>query len=150
MSIRHFLIFLTLVQLAALTFASDIALPSSAISSGGGNSSGGPYSLLGTIGQPATMISSNGQYRLDPGFWAVALAVQTEGAPVLSIQRTGNQVILSWSSLTDEFVLQKTTTLGASPLWQDVLTSPVSNAESRSVTLALQPWHQFFRLRKQP
>ena len=41
----------------------------STIDGGGGQSSGGPYTLTGTIGQPDAAWSSGGQYELLGGFW---------------------------------------------------------------------------------
>lgn len=40
------------------------------IDGGGGTSSGGPYVLVGTIGQPDAGISSGGDYVLNSGYWA--------------------------------------------------------------------------------
>jgi len=39
------------------------------IDGGGGQSSGGPYTLTGTIGQPDAAYSSGGDYELLGGFW---------------------------------------------------------------------------------
>lgn len=39
------------------------------IDGGGGTSTGGPYSLTGTIGQADTGVSSGGSYVLSAGFW---------------------------------------------------------------------------------
>ena len=41
----------------------------STIDGGGGTSSGGPYTLTGTIGQPDAAWSSGGDYELLGGFW---------------------------------------------------------------------------------
>ena len=41
----------------------------STIDGGGGQSSGGPYTLTGTIGQPDAAWSSGGDYELLGGFW---------------------------------------------------------------------------------
>jgi len=41
----------------------------STIDGGGGQSSGGPYKLTGTIGQPDAAWSSGGDYELLGGFW---------------------------------------------------------------------------------
>src|ERR1017187_4895147 len=55
------------------------------VSSGGGTSTGGVYSVSGTIGQPdASGAISGGNYSLTGGFWAL-YAVQTPGAPLLTI-----------------------------------------------------------------
>ena len=40
------------------------------IDGGGGRSSGGPYVLTGTIGQPDAAYSAGGRYELLGGFWA--------------------------------------------------------------------------------
>ena len=39
------------------------------IDGGGGRSSGGPYELVGTIGQPDAAYSSGGNYEMLGGFW---------------------------------------------------------------------------------
>jgi hypothetical protein len=39
------------------------------IDSGGGRSIGGPYTLMGTIGQPDAAYSAGGNYELLGGFW---------------------------------------------------------------------------------
>jgi hypothetical protein len=41
----------------------------STIDGGGGRSSGGPYELVGTIGQPDAAYSAGGSYELMGGFW---------------------------------------------------------------------------------
>jgi hypothetical protein len=40
------------------------------VDGGGGRSSGGPYVLTGTIGQPDAAYSAGGQYELLGGFWS--------------------------------------------------------------------------------
>jgi hypothetical protein len=42
----------------------------STIDGGGGQSSGGPYVLTGTIGQPDAAYSDGGNYELLGGFWS--------------------------------------------------------------------------------
>jgi hypothetical protein len=41
----------------------------SSIDGGGGQSSGGPYSLTGTVGQPDAAYSAGGEYEVLGGFW---------------------------------------------------------------------------------
>src|SRR6266850_395886 len=69
------------------------------IDGGGGSSSGGVYSVSGTIGQPdASSAMTGGGYSLTGGFWSL-LAVQTPGAPLLTIARTStNTIAVSWPS----------------------------------------------------
>ena len=71
------------------------------IAGGGSTSTGGVYSVSGTIGQPeASGVMSGGNYSLTGGFWA-AYAVQTPGAPYLSVLRTSTNTICVWWSVTD-------------------------------------------------
>lgn len=58
------LIFLLLVSLANADY--DISWHT--IDGGGGTSSGGPYSLIGSIGQPEPGVSEGGDYVLSGGF----------------------------------------------------------------------------------
>src|ERR1700690_48403 len=65
---------------------------------GGGTSTGGVYSVSGTIGQPdADGPMAGGNYSLIGGFWSL-YAVQTPGAPVLSIKLTNSTAMVYWSS----------------------------------------------------
>ena len=89
------------------------------IDGGGGTSSGGSYTLSGTIGQPDAGAMSGGSFILEGGFWGGAFAVQQVGAPSLQIARdlSGN-VIISWVPDGGGFALQFSDDL-ASPLWGD-------------------------------
>jgi hypothetical protein len=85
------------------------------IDGGGGTSSGGPYTLSGTIGQPDAGIHTGGNYTLVGGFWG-AFAVQQVGAPTLYIRPAGpGQVTISWEPNTPGFTLQESTDLGLAP-----------------------------------
>jgi hypothetical protein len=57
-----------IVLLIISTASAQYELTWSTIDGGGGRSSGGPYSLLVTIGQPEAGASSGGQYELLGGF----------------------------------------------------------------------------------
>ncbi len=47
----------------------DYKITWSTVDGGGGQSSGGPYTLTGTIGQPDAAYSAGGNYELLGGFW---------------------------------------------------------------------------------
>src|SRR5450756_586009 len=82
------------------------------IDGGGGTSTGGVYSVSGTIGQPDAGASSGGNYSLIGGFWGAVIPVQTPGAPTLFIQNLQNgDVKVTWLSNTPVFVLQVAGTL---------------------------------------
>jgi len=109
--IKTFLILL--IGLSALTASAQYSVDWYKIAGGGGTSTGGVYSVSGTIGQPdagATM--TNGQYSVTGGFWALPTAIPTPGAPTLTIVPAGTgQATVSWTPNTPGFVLQETLSL---------------------------------------
>ncbi|MBE0544804.1 MAG: hypothetical protein IH623_25990 [Verrucomicrobia bacterium] len=116
------------------------------IDGGGGTSTGGVYSISGTIGQPdAGTVMTGGNYSLTGGFWS-AVAVQTPGAPLLSIATTPtNTVVISWPSPSTGFVLQQNTNL-ASTNWTAVATPPTDDGSTRSVIVSPPVGNRFYRL----
>jgi hypothetical protein len=79
------------------------------IDGGGGSSSGGVYSVSGTIGQPDTSGTpmTGGAYSVTGGFWAL-YAVQVPGAPTLTILPAGaGLAMISWTPATTNWVLQE-------------------------------------------
>jgi hypothetical protein len=70
------------------------------IAGGGGTSTGGTYSVSGTIGQPdASGAMIGGNYSLTGGFWALFQVVQTPGAPTLYISSAGKVVTVYWQNV---------------------------------------------------
>src|ERR1039457_6892293 len=113
------------------------------VAGGGGTSTGGMYSVSGTIGQPdASGAMSGGQYSVTGGFWS-PYAVQTAGAPLLTITHIGNQAIVSWSPSVTGWTLQTNVNL-ATPTWGNYLGTVVNN----SVTNAPPRGNGFFRLKQ--
>lgn len=81
------------------------------IDGGGGTSTGGVYSVSGTIGQPDAGIMAGGNYSVTGGFWSL-IPVQTAGAPALTIvPATPGQATISWTPPTSGFVLQESASL---------------------------------------
>lgn len=78
------------------------------VAGGGGVSTGGVYTVSGTIGQhDAGQTLTGGGYTLNGGFWAL-FAVQSAGAPTLTIFRTPtNTAVVSWPSLSTGWRLQQ-------------------------------------------
>jgi len=90
------------------------------VDGGGGTSIGGPmigsnYSVSGTIGQPdaSPQTVTGGNYSITGGFWALPAAIQTTGAPTLSIVAAGaGQAQISWVPDTGtNWVLQESLSL---------------------------------------
>lgn len=117
------------------------------IGGGGGQSSGGVYTLNGTIGQPDSGRASGGAYTLHGGFWSAFAVVQTEGAPTLRILRNGGNVTLAWPNPSTGFQLQESPSL-TTPVWTDLNTAPVVVGDERQVGQSIAPGPRFFRLRK--
>jgi hypothetical protein len=63
-------VLLLFVVLAASTATAQYEISWYTIDGGGGRSSGGPYTLTGTIGQPDAAYSAGGNFELLGGFWA--------------------------------------------------------------------------------
>jgi len=83
------------------------------IDGGGGTSTGGVYSVSGTVGQSDAnqQPMTGGSYSLVGGYWSV-FAVQTPGAPTLTIiPAAPGQATISWTPNTPGFVLQETLSL---------------------------------------
>ncbi len=120
------------------------------VAGGGGMSAGGQYSVTGTVGQhDAGGPLTGGDYSLTGGFWSLAVAVQTTGAPALSIARAGaNGVFVSWPAPSTGFVLEQNTAL-VSAGWTTVTDVPaVVNGENQ-VTVSAPGGSRFYRLVRQ-
>ena len=116
---------------------------------GGGTSTGGVYSVSGTIGQPdagETMIGGN--YSLTGGFWSL-FAVQTPDAPTLSIAHTTtNTVAVFWPSPSTGFQLQQNTNSVSSLNWSNVVTTPIDDGTTKTVVVNPPTGNRFYRLFK--
>ena len=130
--------------LAVPLSAQNVAIDWFTLDGGGGVSTGGAYTISGTIGQPdagGPMIGGN--YSLTGGFWALASGVQTPGAPTLLITRGApGFATLSWSPATPGFVLQQSDSL-TNPNWSNA----PSGAANPTAVPTVAP-EKFYRLRK--
>ena len=117
------------------------------VSGGGGTSTGGVYSVSGTIGQhDAGNAMSGGNYTLTGGFWSLLTVVQTPGAPLLSITHSGNNVIVSWPVSPGGFSLQQNGNLANAAGWSTYGGTVNTNNGVNSITLTLPAGNLFFRL----
>ena len=130
-----------------LLFAQQYSIDWYKISGGGGTSTGGVFTVSGTIGQPdAGVPMKGGNFSLAGGFWSL-YAVQTPGAPLLTITRLGNSFIVSWSD-TGSFTLQQNSDLANPNGWSDFGGTINDIGTSQSVTITLPPGNLFFRLKQ--
>src|SRR5437870_7346500 len=102
---------LLLLLLPASSLAQNYSMDWFTIDGGGGTSTGGVYSVSGTIGQPDAGTLNGGSYELVGGFWGVVAAIQTAGSPLLTVHYVGASVIVSWKLPATDFVLDHTSTL---------------------------------------
>jgi hypothetical protein len=147
---------LLLLSLLLISFSSVVraqtnyAIPWFKIAGGGAmQSTGGVYALSGTIGQPdaGRVASTNDSFRIEGGFWAIA--IQQAGYPVLNVERSGTNALVSWVSADTGFILQSVTNLATPTSWSDAGLSPVVSGTTNVVTVPLNPAARtFFRLRR--
>jgi hypothetical protein len=117
---------------------------------GGGTSTGGVFTVSGTIGQPDAGVMTGGQFTLHGGFWGVIAAVQTPGAPMLSVTRTPtNTVVVSWPGPEVGWRLQSTTSLSTTPVVWTPLPPPYQvSGTNLCFTEATPVGNRFYRLNK--
>jgi hypothetical protein len=131
-------------QVASSVSAQSYNIDWHTIDGGGGTSTGGVYSVSGTIGQPdAGGPMTNGQFSVTGGFWTLPQAVQTVGAPKLTIApAVPGSATISWTPATPGFVLQESATI-APANW----TNSLSGATNPTVVPAALPL-KYYRLSK--
>lgn len=123
----------------------------SKIAGGGGTSTGGGLTVSGTIGQPDTGAMSDGNFSVTGGFWSL-FAVQTPGAPLLSIERLPNgSVRVFWPLPATDVLLDQATALSGTPaatVWSQVGFPYQTNATHISITVPMPTGTKYYRLRK--
>jgi hypothetical protein len=135
--LRFWLLFLIPLCAAAQQYKIDWYT----IDGGGGTSSGGQYTLSGTIGQPDAGRLAGGSFVIEGGFWGGAFAVQQVGAPTLFVERIGGTVKITWAPDSSGFVLQESPSI-SSPSWSNVA------GGFNGVVLTASGQTKFYRLRK--
>ena len=121
---KHTALVLGTVLLGCWPAFAQYSVDWSTINGGGGTSTGGVYSVSGTIGQPeAGTAMSGGNYSVSGGFWSMIAAVPKPGAPSLSILRTTtNTVAVTWPSPSTGWTLQQNTNSIGAVDWSNVTT----------------------------
>jgi hypothetical protein len=122
----------------------------STIDGGGGTSTGGVYSVSGTIGQPdAGLTMSGGDFTLQGGFWGLIAAVQTPGAPTLAISRTTtNTVAVFWPSPSTGWNLQQNTNSVSSLNWSNVTATIQDDGTNKTLIVNPPTGNRFYRLHR--
>ena len=133
--------------LPILGFSQPYSIDWYRVSGGGGTSTGGVYTLSGTIGQhDAGGPMTGGNFSLTGGFWAL-YALQTPGAPILSIKlTTTNTVMVYWPSPSTGYNLQVNTDL-ATASWVTPGESVTDNGTIKYIIVNPPSGRRFYRLK---
>jgi len=120
------------------------------IDGGGGTSTGAPYQVSGTIGQPDAGTMSGGNYTLDGGFWSIVATTQTPGAPLLTISLNSqlSTINISWPSPSTGFVLEQNSSLTNPDGWSVFGGSYNDNGTTKSITISPPTGNLFYRLKR--
>ena len=107
------------------SLAQDYRIDWQTLDAGGGTSTGGPYTLSGTIGQPdaSSSAATGSVYDLLGGFWPGWIQLSSPGLPTLEVRWTTEGIVLSWPDAFADVTLQETSDL-TRDLWE---TSPQEN-----------------------
>lgn len=144
---KNLLTILFFIFAASIVNAQNYSVDWFKIAGGGGLSSGGAYSLSGTVGQPDAGTLTGGNYTLAGGFWSIITAIQEPGAPLLTVTRSNNFSVISWPSSSTGFVLQENTNLGTTNWITSAQTTSTNNGQV-SVVAPATVGYKFFRLKK--
>jgi hypothetical protein len=141
---KKLLIYLGLL-VPIIGFAQSYSIDWYKVAGGGGTSTGGVYSVSGTIGQhDAGGPMTGGAYSLTGGFWALIAAVQTAGAPQLFITHSGNTVTVFWQSVPG-WTLQQNGNLASPAGWSASSGTTTSNG-TNYLNVANPAGNLYFRL----
>jgi hypothetical protein len=147
MKIPYFVAAIALLVGINTARAQNYAIDWFTIDGGGGTSTGGVYSVSGTIGQPDAGTMSGGSYSLVGGFWGGVVAIQTEGGPKLLIENLLNGTArITWAPNTPGFVLQQVTALTPMPVSTGWSNAPAGY--TNGVIIPASPEMRYFRLFK--
>lgn len=144
------LLFVSVAVFVRLTplFAQNYAINWYSIAGGGGTSSGGVFSISGTIGQPDAGLLTAANYSMVGGFWSILSYGQPPvQPPVLTVSLAGNNtVVVEWPSSTSAaFLLQQSTDLYGQG-WAHAPQPVTDNGITKSVTITPAVGNLFFRL----
>jgi hypothetical protein len=142
-------VFFNLPSAFCLRSSAQYSIDWSTLDGGGGTSTGGVYSVSGTIGQPDAGPMNGGNYTIQGGFWSVISAVQTPGAPQLKITFNSQprSVTISWPSPSTGFNLQTNTVLAAGT-WANCLATPSDDGTNKFIVVQPPLGRVFYRLKQ--
>lgn len=145
---RSILTLCVLCLCAGVARAQNFSIDWFTIDGGGGTSTGGVYSVTGTIGQPDAGHMSGGNFTLDGGFWGIFAAIQTPGAPALRVLKSStNTVVVAWPASSTTYSLQQNPVANNAGTWASVTNVPVVVGNENQVIIAPPQGNRFYRLK---
>lgn len=114
------------------------------VDGGGETSTGITFSATGAIGQMDAGRMSGTYFTVNGGFWSI-IAVQTSGAPLLSIARQGANARVFWPLPANGFLLDHSATVTG--IWSQVSFPYTTNESEISISVSATG-NKFYRLRK--
>ena len=141
------MILLLSLLLPAIGWTQQYSIDWYKVAGGGGTSTGGTYSVSGTIGQhDAGGPLTGGNYSLTGGCWALLSVVQTPGAPTLYISHSANTATVYWQNVSG-WNLQQNSSLTLTNGWS--ASSGVTTSNGTNFLNVTPPTgNMFFRLIK--
>ncbi len=119
------------------------------VDGGGGVSTGGVFTLSGTIGQPDAGKMTGGNYTLEGGFWGLIAAIQGPGMPPLYVTNLNNTVTVYWPVPAMDCVLEQASVLTTLPSgWNQVPFPYQTNASFIYINVTPPVGNKFYRLRR--
>jgi len=143
---RWCLLLCLLASACCLRAQGQYSIAWSKVSGGGGTSTGGVYTVSGTIGQHDSggpMLGGN--FSLTGGFWSLLTVFQTPGAPYLFISHSGTAVTIYWQNVSG-WTLQQTSST-TSPTGWSASGGVTTSSGTNYLNLSSPAGSLFFRLR---
>jgi hypothetical protein len=142
---KNYSISLVLLLLSQIGRAQSYSIDWYKVAGGGGTSTGGTYSVSGTVGQhDAGGPMTGGNYSVTGGFWALISVLQTPGAPTLYISHSGNTVTVFWQNVSG-WTLHQNGNLSNTNGWS-LNSSWTTSSGTNSLNLTSPTGNLFFRL----
>ena len=136
---------MSMLFLLPVSSRAQFAIGWHSVDGGGVTSTGGVFSVSGTIGQPdAGTLLAGGGYSLAGGFWSV---VEMPGAPSLTITLNGTRAVISWPSASAGFTLQQNAN-ASSAGWVVALGAVNDNGTNKFIFVNPPMGNRFYRLFK--
>ncbi|MFM2294264.1 MAG: hypothetical protein RLZZ350_677 [Verrucomicrobiota bacterium] len=147
MSLKTIFLLLVMGLCCLRATAQSYSLNWSTVDGGGGTSAGGAFSVTGTIGQPDAGKLSGGSFTVDGGFWGLVAAVQTPGAPTLSVTHSGATVSVYWQNVVGWNLVQSSNLTTPAASWA-ASSAPTLTAGTNYLNLTNPAGKLFFRLKQ--